>query len=90
MALSHDETKQFIDFVLNTDRKNAQEKLYQELTKANYTLPQFYDGVIEHGPFMNYTAEQWFDFHSKVPHWRLREESALMNKLSPHLRELLL
>jgi hypothetical protein len=89
MALSHEETKQFIDFVLNIDRGDAHEKLYRYLTKHGHTLPQFYDSVIQHGPYMNYTAEQWFDFHSKVPHWRLREEPALMNRLSQHQRELL-
>jgi hypothetical protein len=89
MALSHDETKQFIDLVLRIDREGAQERLYQHLTKHGHALPQFYDGVIQHGPYMNYSAEQWFDFHSKVSHWRLREEPALMNKLSPRQRELL-
>lgn len=89
MALSHDETKYFIDLVLKTSKGEAGKFLYRNLLKRGYSLPTFSDGVIAHGPFMDYTAEQWFDFHTKIPHWRLREESSLMNKLSPRQRELL-
>jgi hypothetical protein len=87
MALSHIETKQYIAPVLNTDIEKVRAHLYVDLSLKGHTLPQFYDGVIRHGPFMDYTADQWFDFHSKVPHWRLREEPSLMNKLSPRQRE---
>lgn len=89
MALSHNETKQYIDLVLSSDKEDAQAQLYVDLSQRGYTLPEFYDGVIKHGPFMNYTADEWFDFHKKVPHWRLRDEPALMNKLSPQHLELL-
>lgn len=87
MPLSHNETKYFIDLVLNTNSNDVRVRLYEELSNNDHSMPEFYDGVIQHGPFMNYTSEQWFDFHLKVPHWRLRDESSLMNKLSPHMRE---
>ncbi len=53
------------------------------------TAPEFYDGVILHGPDMTYTSDQWFDFHQKVPHWRLQREERLIGKLTPRQRELL-
>lgn len=83
VTLSHDETKFLIDFVLETDKKKARGALHMVLIDMNRTEPEFYDGVLKHGPFMTYTAEQWFDFHSKISHWHLRDDPALMSKLSP-------
>jgi hypothetical protein len=83
VTLSFDETKVLIDLILNTNHEIARQILHKELGAMDRKEPEFYDGVIQHGPFMNYSAEQWFDFHMKVPHWRLRDEPSLMNKLSP-------
>lgn len=89
MPLSYDETREFIDLILRTKKEDARTALHFDLVSTGHSEPEFYDGVIKHGPFMNYTADEWFDFHKKVPHWRLRDEPALMNKLSPQHLELL-
>ena len=89
MTLNYKETKMIIDDVLKTDSEGVSSLLKSSLEDAGRTFPEFYDGVILHGPDMNYTSDQWFDFHQKIPHWRLQAEESLMRKLSPRQRELL-
>ncbi len=81
------ETKILIDIVLSASPKAVEELLILNVKLLNRTIQQFYDGVIRHGPSMDYTSDQWFDFHSKAPHWRLRDEKTLMDKLTPRQRE---
>lgn len=87
MTLSHNETKHFIDLVLNFPKENARVRLYHELTKAQYSEPEFVAGVIEHGRGVSYTSDQWFDFLVKVPNFLFHYESWLMNKLSEKQRQ---
>ncbi len=87
MTLSYHETEVLIDLVLRFKKEEARKALHFQLDLMSYQEPEFYEGVIKHGPFMKYSSEQWFDFHFKVPHWRLREEKALMDKLSESQRE---
>ncbi len=89
MTLSFYETKWLIDLVLRTEAAAALIALREELRETKRKEPEFYDGVILHGPGMIYSSDQWLDFHIKVPHWRLRDEKALMDKLSPSQREML-
>lgn len=87
MAIKYEETKSLIGLVLRAARMNALEILQSALDENGWTMPEFYDGVIEHAIGLPYTSDQWLDFHQKVPHWRLRDEKALMDKLSPRQRE---
>lgn len=90
MALNFEETKFVIDRVLEFSRADINEELKVVLTRMKQTMPAVYEGVLEHGPYMNfYTSAQWLDFHLKVPHWRLRRDKDLMAMLSPRHREML-
>lgn len=91
MALSFEETKRIIEKVLKVSDPNETRILvHTELNLMNRPVPEFYDGVILHGPKMtDYTSGQWLDFHLKISHWRLLAEKSLMDKLSPMHRELL-
>ncbi len=87
MTLSYAETEVLIDLVLRSKMEDLSKLFHAELRNMGRREPEFYDGVILHGPFMKYSSEQWFDFHFKVPHWRLRDEKALMDKLSESQRQ---
>lgn len=89
MTLSFDQTRFLIDVVLSAKNGEALASLNETLTEIGRSAPEFYEGVISHGPFMNYTSDQWLDFHLKVPHWRLRDEKPLMDKLSAKQRSML-
>ncbi len=89
MTLEYVPTQFIIDLVLEVMPAQAADKVNMALKKMDRTRPEFYEGVIKHGPFMTYTSAQWLDFHRKVPHWRLRAAKALMDKLSPRHREVL-
>jgi hypothetical protein len=87
MTLSYDETKDLIDLVLNTTAAYARDRLHENLRVLNHNEPEFYTGIIEHGPGMKLTSEQWFDLLSKLPARTLRNVSTIMNKLSKAQRE---
>ncbi len=89
MTFSYDETKFVIDKVLDLPIESAEKGLKIVLEEFNRATPEFYEGVIKHGPKMPYTSDQWLDFLRKIPHWRLRDEKTLMDKLSPRQRSLL-
>lgn len=89
MGLDYAETKRLIDRVLDYETSESEQDLNEDLRSMGRTRQEFYDGIIKHGRGMDYTSDQWFDFHKKVPHWRLRRERALMDKLSPRQREIL-
>ncbi len=63
--------------------------LDHDLADHQMTRQQFYDGVILHGPTIGLPSDQWLDFHRKIPHWRLRDDRALMNLMSENQREML-
>jgi hypothetical protein len=90
MTLSHNETKEIIDNILETPAEQARRVLNITLKKRNRAEPEFYAGVIAHGPGMKYTSEQWFSFFKKVPIRIFLDEPKLMNKLSDNQRALLL
>lgn len=87
MTLNYEETKVLIDRVLEARKENVSQVLDDGLGQLSRSMPEFYDGIIKHGPGMTYTSDQWLDFHLKVPHWRLRDDRTLMDKLSPKQRE---
>ena len=87
MTLSHDETKGLIELVLAADPERARDILNARLKIVGRGEPEFYAGIIEHGPTMKYTSDQWFDLLSRVPTRVLRDESKLMNKLSETQRQ---
>ncbi len=89
MTLAYDETYLLIQLVLSTDETTARKKLNSTLAEVEKREPEFYMGVLEHGPSMNFTSEEWSDFFSKIPERLFRAEPALMNKLSPRQRETL-
>lgn len=86
---TYEETKELIEIVLNSSKEEAIDYLRVGLKARELSEPEFYDGIIRHGPAMKYTSDQWLDFHVKIPHWRLRRERALMDKLSPRQKEIL-
>ncbi len=90
MTLEFDKTKDLIDLVLATKAELARKALENRLSSMGRTTPEFYDGVLSHGPKMShYTSDQWLDFFRKIPHWRLLDDKTLMDKLSPNQREIL-
>lgn len=90
VTCNYDETKLLIGLVLQAKRDLVSEQLFNALAGMKHDHPEFYDGVIKHSPGMPLTSDQWLDFLLKVPHWRLLEEKALIDKLSPHQRGILL
>ncbi len=82
MTLSFHETKVLIDLVLDSSPAQARALLHNHLKSMKHSEPEFCAGVIEHGPSMRYSANQWFDLLSKIPSRALRDEARLMNKLS--------
>lgn len=90
MALNYGETKLLIEKVLSFDKATASVDLDTELNKMGRTIQSLYEGVLLHGPKMNfYTSDQWLDSHQKVPHWRMRRDDELMAMLAPRHREML-
>lgn len=88
VKVSYYETQRLIDEVLKSSEYEAQQVLQFQLRLMGRSMPEFYDALIEHGPHISsYTSDHWFDFHRKVPHWRLLREKQLMDKLSPVQRE---
>lgn len=88
MALSYADTKKLIDLILDRPKQIARKDLNTTLQDKGWSEPQFYNGVLKHGPGMPYTAEQWFDFYSKIPTHTLRDTrnpgaDELLKKLSP-------
>ena len=87
MTLSHDDTKKLIERVLDAFPKDSRMILHHALGEMNRTEPEFYGGVIEHGPGLAFTSDQWFDFFSKIPLRIFGDEPKLMNKLSENQRK---
>ena len=87
MTLDYGKTLTLIQLVLKSPRQMARNDLHEELLRLRRTPPEFYAGVLEHGPRMKLTAEQWFDFFSKVPNKLFLGDPLLMEKLSPSQRE---
>ena len=82
MTLAYSDTKSLVDFVLETPFREARKHLHWKLQRLGRNEPEFYSGIIEHGPYMHFTSDEWFDFHRKIPVAILRDDSRLMNKLS--------
>ena len=93
MTLSHNDIKDLIALVLAVPKETARTDLNTELKKKGWSEPQFYQGVLDHGPGMQYTAEEWFVFHARVPHFTLRDwqrdhrAKKLMEKMSEQQRQ---
>lgn len=88
--MNYQETEELIEFVLTAKRQTVWERLNDRIVQSERSIPEFYEGVLKHGPKMSYTNDQWFDFLRKIPLWRLLEDKGLMDKLSPNQREQLL
>lgn len=82
MTLSYDETKKLIEAVLTWDHRRARYILHQFLILEKRTEPEFYAGIIEHGPAMRLTSEQWFEILSRLPNRMLRSQLRLEAILS--------
>ena len=87
MKLTQNETKKFIEVAIGHPEVEARNVLYLKLRQANLTEAQFCAGVIEHGPSIQLTNEQWFDFFTKVPNILFEHVPALMNKLTENQRK---
>lgn len=87
MTLSHNETQRLINIVLAGSQNSARSILFKELKLTQRTEAEFCAGVIEHGPSMAYTPNQWFDFFTKIPNKLFQHETKLMNKLTPEQQE---
>lgn len=83
---NYEETKFIIAKVLEVNREDATKVLHTELLARGLRAPEFYDGVIMHGTSLPFNPQQWFNFHTKIPHWRLLEHKPLMDKLSENQR----
>lgn len=90
MSLSYNDTMTLIQFVLRLPKEIARKGLHIELSKRRWTEAEFCAAVLIHGKGLDLTTDQWFDFHSKVPNRLLRDDTELMNKLSPKQRQLLI
>ena len=86
MTLSYDQTKDLIELALKAKSDEARDGLFDALRAMKREEPEFYAGVVEHGPSMNFTSEQWFDLFSKVTTRVFRDEDNLMSKLSEDQR----
>lgn len=87
MTLSQAETVRLFNLVLELAGQEAREALFLELKSMLRTEPEFYMGIIEHIPYLDYSSDQWFDFLSKIPNRIFRDEIRIMNKLSENQRK---
>jgi hypothetical protein len=89
MTLSYTDTKILFEFVINNPPEDIRHLLHLRLNSMKWTEPEFCAGIIEHGPFFNYNADQWFDFFQKIPNQLFKYETKLLNKLSGKQRSML-
>lgn len=82
MTLTYSETKDLIELVLATKLSEVRQLVHSRLIVMNRSEPEFYAGIIEHGPGMNLRSDQWFDLLSKLPARMLRDAATLMDRLS--------
>ena len=83
ITLRYEQTKFLIFFVLDYPLDSQlREKLYLELKRIKSNEGQFYAGIIEHGPHMKLTSDQWFKLLSRLPNRILRSELPLKRILS--------
>jgi hypothetical protein len=82
MTFSYTQTKVLIELILKVKPQDARAVLRYELNVLKSREPEFYIGIIKHGPGMSFTSTQWFDLLSKIPTHVLRGERQLMQKLS--------
>ncbi len=86
MTLSCDETKLLIERVLKWNASDATKKLHTALIFSKQTEQEFYAGIIEHGPGLKLSSEQWFELLSRITTWFLRSQLNLENILSEEQR----
>lgn len=80
--LSYNETKLFVDTVLNAKIENARMLLHRELIRINSSEGEFYESIAKHGPSLQLTAAQWFDLLSRLPNRMLRSQLSIDKILS--------
>ena len=89
MTLSHEQTKDLIEQFLKWDRNIAREQLHFTLIGMGSDEPEFYAGIITHGPGMRLPSDQWFELLSRLPNRLLRSQLRLDKILSEeHLLKL--
>lgn len=67
MVLSYNETKALVDTVLHVSRDEARSQLNAAMKLAGRSEGEFYAGIVEHGPGLRLTTEQWFELLSRLP-----------------------
>ena len=82
MTLSYSETKLLIEIVLQSERIEVRTKLHHILIKMGRSEPEFYTGIIAHGPGMHLSSDQWFELLSRLPTRMLRAELKVDHFLS--------
>ena len=82
-ALEYKYTKILIFLILNhSEEKRMRVDLHFELKRLERNEGQFYMGIVEHGPYMKLTSEQWFKLPSCFRAKILRSELPLRKILS--------
>lgn len=87
MTLSHDETRNLIELVLEDPRDQARSRLNDVLKLSKRSEGEFYAGIIEHGSSMKLTTDQWFELLSRLPNRMLRSQLDLQCILSEEHRK---
>lgn len=86
MTLSFEQTKDLIQRVLSDDPNTARDRLHFVLAGIGGSVPEFYGGIVKHGPDMGLTSEQWFELLSRLPNRLLRSQLPLDRILSENQR----
>ncbi len=82
MTLSYNDTKLLIEIVLQDPKEDARTRLNFALKGLGQKEGEFYSGIVEHGPGMRLTTDQWFELLSRLPIRVLRSQLDLKKYLS--------
>ena len=82
MTISQNDTKKFIDLVLEGQRIESRSKLRDALRIESFNEGQFYDGIVRHGSHLGLSADQWFELMCRLPNRILRSQLNLSRFLS--------
>lgn len=80
--LTYEETKEFVDFVLNSPLQDMRFDLFILLARSGKNEGQLYEGIIRHHKGLGLTNEQWFELLCRLPNRMPRSGLSLSKILS--------
>lgn len=80
--ISRSETLKILNIALEQNPDHARDSAFSELEKRNYTEPQLFDAIEEHGKSLNLTSDQWLRIFQMYPSQVFRSRFDLARLLS--------